>query len=113
MCSGKVFFDISQKLEQTPPPYQVKVIRLEELAPFPVAHVKQHLGGAQDVVYVQEECMNEGAFQFAKLHLDRVLKKPLAYVGRPSQHSFATGAPANYKAESKRLWEDFEKAIYQ
>lgn len=63
--------------------------------------------------------MNEGAFQFAKLHIDRILRDlkfsqgEIAYVGRPSQHSFATGSPQDYKKESEKLWKDFEAAIYK
>jgi len=63
--------------------------------------------------------MNEGAFQFAKLHMDRLLKKmkftrsqEMSYIGRASQHSFATGAASEHKYESIKLWNDFEKAIY-
>jgi 2-oxoglutarate dehydrogenase complex dehydrogenase (E1) component-like enzyme len=62
--------------------------------------------------------MNEGAFQFAKLHLDRLLRKlkfsksqETGYIGRPSQHSFATGAGTDHKNEVKKLWQDFEKNI--
>lgn len=64
--------------------------------------------------------MNEGAFQFTKLHVDRSLLKlkfknapQLSYIGRQSLHSFATGSGHNHKLENKKLWEDFEKAIYQ
>jgi 2-oxoglutarate dehydrogenase complex dehydrogenase (E1) component-like enzyme len=63
--------------------------------------------------------MNEGAFQFSKLHIDRALKKlklkqsEMAYIGRPAQHSFATGASIDYKYESDKLWKDFEAAIYK
>jgi 2-oxoglutarate dehydrogenase complex dehydrogenase (E1) component-like enzyme len=64
--------------------------------------------------------MNEGAFQFAKLHVDRLLKKhkfthaygEMQYIGRPSQHSFATGSNIDHKYETEKLWKDFEKAIY-
>jgi len=121
-CSGKVFFDIQQKLSDH---HQIKggciVIRVEELAPFPVKLIKEelqkHNALKADVVWVQEECMNEGAFQFAKLHIDRLLKdlnftkKSMEYVGRPSQHSFATGSPQDYKKEGEKLWKDFEKAV--
>jgi 2-oxoglutarate dehydrogenase complex dehydrogenase (E1) component-like enzyme len=66
---------------------------------------------------MQEEHMNEGAFQWAKLHVDRILKKhqigTLGYVGRLSQHSFATGASVNHKYETEKLWKDFEAAVYK
>jgi 2-oxoglutarate dehydrogenase E1 component len=98
------------------------VIRLEELAPFPVKQVEHELLNvphSADVFYMQEECMNEGAFQFAKLHIDRLLKKhkflhcpEMQYIGRSSQHSFATGSNIDHKYENEKLWKDFEKAIY-
>ena len=95
------------------------VIRLEELAPFPVKHIQQQLSQVSansKVFYAQEECLNQGAFQFAKLHIDRVLKArgsgEMQYIGRSSQHSFATGSNIDNKYESEKLWKDFEKAIY-
>ena len=44
-CSGKVALDIEARLEKSSPKQGVKVIRIEEIAPFPVAHVKQALDG--------------------------------------------------------------------
>ncbi len=94
--SGKVYFDIVQKIESKPLPenHKTLVIRIEELAPFPVKQIEHELLNvphSADVYYMQEECMNEGAFQFAKLHIDRLLKKhkfnhthELQYIGRPS-----------------------------
>ena len=52
-----------------------KLIRIEELAPFPVNEIREALRSvdAKNHVYVQEESVNQGAFQWAKLHLDRLL----------------------------------------
>jgi 2-oxoglutarate dehydrogenase complex dehydrogenase (E1) component-like enzyme len=59
--------------------------------------------------------MNQGAFQFAKLHLDRMLadrgQAPITFVGRKSIHSFASGSPNDNKKEIEKLWEDFDKAL--
>jgi 2-oxoglutarate dehydrogenase complex dehydrogenase (E1) component-like enzyme len=98
----------------------VLVIRLEELAPFPAHQVREELRSkaspSAGVYYFQEEHMNEGAFQFAKLHLDLMIRElkfttETAYIGRASQHSFATGAGTEHKAEVKKLWEDFDRHI--
>ena len=122
VCSGKIYFDIMNKFETNnlPVDQKVLVIRLEELAPFPARLIEeqlQHVPHSAKVYYAQEECLNQGAFQFAKLHLDRLLKKhkfhETNYIGRPSQHSFATGSNIDHKYESEKLWHDFEKAIYQ
>ena len=61
--------------------------------------------------------MNQGAFQFAKLHVDRLLEEQgfvqskMAYVGRSSVHSFCTGAGTDYKEQSAKLWSDFDAAV--
>ena len=96
----------------------VRVLRLEEIAPFLVSDVRQHLGQLADtsskVIWVQEESMNEGAFQWAKLHVDRLLEqspledKKMRFVGRSSMHSFCTGAGTDHKAQTQKLWQDVE-----
>lgn len=68
VCSGKVYFDIMEKVKQSPLPkdHKLLIIRLEELAPFPVKQIEEELQkvakSSADVYYFQEECMNEGAF---------------------------------------------------
>ena len=63
--------------------------------------------------------MNQGAYQFAKLHLDRVFsdqkfsKNKLNFVGRPSIHSFATGSPSDHKKEGETIWKNFDSRILQ
>jgi len=72
---------------------------------------------ATEVTWVQEESMNQGAFQFAKLHVDRMLEKldwdsyEMQYVGRKSVHSFCTGASSDHKASTEKLWKDFKDTI--
>ena len=64
-CSGKVSLDIEARLEKAQLAHGVKVIRLEELAPFPVHHIQAALENATSdasYLWVQEECMNQGAF---------------------------------------------------
>ena len=43
ICSGKIYFDIMQKFETTPlsDGRKTLVIRLEEIAPFPVSLIEQ------------------------------------------------------------------------
>ena len=59
ICSGKIYFDISAKLADSQ--RNVKVIRVEELAPFPSALIESQLKGVPkntEVTWVQEESMN-------------------------------------------------------
>jgi len=65
LCSGKIFFDINNYLKENPSEKAIKVIRVEELAPFPSLSVHEELAGvAKDarVTWVQDEGMNQGAF---------------------------------------------------
>ena len=64
LCSGKVAFDIDAKLESSELSSRIKVVRIEELAPFPTDRVRAQLSSTheQQVFWVQEESMNQGAF---------------------------------------------------
>jgi probable 2-oxoglutarate dehydrogenase E1 component DHKTD1 len=62
ICSGKVAFDIEAKLEEAHLKEATKVVRVEEIAPFPIAEIREHLKGARQVTWVQEESLNQGAF---------------------------------------------------
>ena len=66
LCSGKVSFDIEALLEKREGNLKdsVRVVRVEEIAPFPVSEIRNHMLNAnpEEVVWVQEESMNEGAF---------------------------------------------------
>ena len=63
LCSGKVAFDLESNLEKMNLSQGVRIVRLEELAPFPVAEVRQHLeqltnNPSGKVIWVQEESVN-------------------------------------------------------
>ena len=61
-CSGKVNFDIQARLEKNAPQGGVLLLRMEELAPFPVAQIRQVLseqvGADAQFTWVQEEPVN-------------------------------------------------------
>ena len=80
LCSGKVSYDIDAALEKKHDSLRhgVRVVRLEEIAPFPVNDLRHYMNTIDknaEVVWVQEESLNQGAFQFAKLHVDRLLEE--------------------------------------
>jgi len=63
-CSGKIGFDIEDRLSKADLNKGVKLIKIEELAPFPVHHIREALKSidAKNHIYVQEESVNQGAF---------------------------------------------------
>lgn len=76
LCSGRLYFDISAKLKEQNKK-SIKVIRVEELAPFPSELIEQEISSLSKdtkVTWFQEEPMNQGAYQFAKMHIDKILE---------------------------------------
>lgn len=58
-----MYFDIALQLKDAH--HNVKVIRVEQLAPFPSSLIENEMAGVPSsakVTWVQEESMNEGAF---------------------------------------------------
>jgi probable 2-oxoglutarate dehydrogenase E1 component DHKTD1 len=49
LCSGKIALDIDARLETANLKHRVKVIRVEELAPFPILSIKANLEKADGV----------------------------------------------------------------
>src|SRR5690606_12504253 len=66
LCSGKVYFDlIASELHEEHP--EVAIVRVEQIAPFPaddLAPVLDSLPALEEVVWVQEEPENMGAWTF-------------------------------------------------
>jgi len=98
-CCGKLFYELFKQRESVKGP-KPAIIRLEQIYPFPenevAAIVKAHKN-AKKWFWVQEEPENMGAWQFVRYRLERIVGKPLTYIGRPAGASPATGFSAVYK----------------
>jgi 2-oxoglutarate dehydrogenase E1 component len=106
LCSGKVYYDLLA--EATKHSKRPAIIRLEQLYSFPEAELKPILGrysNATELVWVQEEPQNMGAWSFVEPRLERALPTgmKLSYVGRPERASPAEGYPAAHSLEQKRI----------
>jgi len=95
LCSGKVYYT----LEETRVEHafdDVAILRLEQLHPFPFEELGALLAryGTDDIVWVQEEPWNQGAWFYVQDRIRRVLKPgaELRYVGRNEAASTATGS---------------------
>ena len=104
LCTGKVHYDLVEKRGKDE---RVAIIRIEQLYPFPsdaVRRAVERFPNARDVVWVQEESHNMGAFAFVEPRL-RDLGIQVGYVGRDSSASPATGSSTIHKREQKELVE--------
>ena len=99
LCSGKVYFDISEKREIIRNP-KVQLLRIEQLYPFPVKKLASFLKrfkNADEFIWCQEEPENMGAWSFVEKYINWTLgligakSKNVQYVGRKPSASTATG----------------------
>jgi len=97
-CSGKVYYDLVDEREKQKK-NDLAVIRVEQLYPFPFDLVSQEAAKYPnaEVVWVQEEHKNMGAWGFVAPHIRTALREkrgehfhPL-YIGRNAAASPATG----------------------
>jgi 2-oxoglutarate dehydrogenase E1 component len=109
LCSGKVYIDLLTS-ELMPEHPEVGVARIEQLAPFPLNEVRDLLAGytkLKEVIWLQEEPENMGAWEFARPYLDKAIagRVPLRLVSRPRSASPAEGSNAMHIRNQKRLVE--------
>lgn len=105
-CSGKVYVDLV-----TSPLFSaarhVAIVRVEELYPFPeeeLAAVIARYPNARDVVWLQEEPKNMGAWTFVQPRLQPLLgDRTLRYIGRPERASPAEGLAEMHEQEQARI----------
>ena len=84
----------------------VAVIRIEQLAPFPVKEIKfilSSLTNVQEFVWAQEETANAGALQYVLPHLQNALGQNITAIARPAAPSPAVGSPIVHNEESTEL----------
>ena len=111
-CSGKVYYDLIQTVEDEDTK-KVAIARLEQFYPFPKADVRAELErykDVKDVLWVQEEPANMGAWTFVRPRFDELLEalhgdctRRARYVGRPASASPSTGSAKVHQQEQERI----------
>ena len=109
LCSGKVFVDLISS-ERRAAASDLAICRVEQLYPFPDAALGDALAGypnLRDVVWLQEEPENMGAWEFARPLLEELIagRCPLRYVGRARSSSPSEGSAAWHQLNQKVLIE--------
>lgn len=109
LCSGKVYVDMvtADRREETP---EIALARVEQLYPFPASALKPVLESyakLEEIVWVQEEPQNMGAWPFFRNRLTKLIdgRWPLIYLGRPQSSSPAEGSSAWHAVTQKVLVE--------
>jgi 2-oxoglutarate dehydrogenase E1 component len=107
LCSGKVFVDLDTAEQRDESP-GIAVVRVEQLYPFPAQEIEAVLEAypnLEEVIWVQEEPENMGAWTFMRPCLEAVIhgRWPLRYVGRPPSSSPAEGSTAWHRVNQAAL----------
>jgi 2-oxoglutarate dehydrogenase E1 component len=105
LCSGKIYYDLAE--QRTKEEHQVAVVRVEQFYPFAAEQIQQAIKRypkAREVLWVQEESLNMGGWNFIEPRL-RALGIKLKYVGRDASASPATGSRHVHLREQKEIVE--------
>jgi len=113
MCSGKVYYDLRDAVRQRGLSH-IALVRLEQLYPFPeeeLAAVMKPYTNIQEIVWCQEEPMNQGAWYPSQHHMRRVINQHnrslyLEYAGRDASASPAAGYMALHLRQQEKLIRD-------
>ena len=113
ICTGKVFYNLLEERDKRKLK-NVKLLRLEQIYPFPARTLKDILSDTPnaEVVWCQEEPKNMGAWFFVDRRIEDVLRsfkarftRPL-YAGRAEAASPATGSLSRHNKEQADLVND-------
>ncbi|MBN1378292.1 MAG: 2-oxoglutarate dehydrogenase E1 component [Gammaproteobacteria bacterium] len=109
LCNGKVYYDLIDR-RRTEVSGETAIIRIEQLYPFPEVLLQLELdkyAHAEDVVWCQEEPMNQGAWYSSQHHIRGLLREDLylRYVGRAASASPAVGYGHLHVQQQKELVE--------
>jgi multifunctional 2-oxoglutarate metabolism enzyme len=101
LCSGKIFYDLDAK-RSAQDQRDTALIRVERLYPLPAAEILGQVArypAQAEIVWVQEEPANMGAWPTMALHLPEVLGRPVEVVSLPPSSAPAAGSSVAHAAE--------------
>jgi multifunctional 2-oxoglutarate metabolism enzyme len=110
ICTGQVYYDLAASREERKIEH-VAIARLEQMYPFPWSGVQAILSrypALAEVVWVQEEPRNMGAWRFVQEQMEPVLepyRRVLRYIGRPESASTSSGSLKRHQEEQADLVE--------
>jgi 2-oxoglutarate dehydrogenase E1 component len=105
LCAGKVYYDLAGEREKSGRE-DVAIVRLEQLYPLPVDELTDALAPypGVEVVWVQEEPANQGAWPFMALHLpEHLAGRPLLRASRAASASPAVGSVSVHEAQQREV----------
>ncbi|MCC5832974.1 MAG: 2-oxoglutarate dehydrogenase E1 component [Chlamydiales bacterium] len=108
LCSGRIYYDLSEERKKRGKEDEVALIRIEQLYPLQTERLEDFLQkykSIEEYFWVQEEPRNMGAFGYIYPILQKLLPKTalLQYVGRNRSAVTATGSHTKHLKEHDQL----------
>lgn len=112
LCSGKIYFALAAEKRRLNMD-NVALVRLEELCPFPAQALIETIrrypnAHKEDIVWLQEEHRNQGAYSFVERRLQNLANIKPRYVGRSESELPATGCTSTHKKELDLIMKQFQ-----
>jgi len=104
LCAGKVYYDLLAAREKAGD-NTTAIVRLEQLYPLHVERIREALApfDGAELVWVQEEPENQGAWSRISLSMPQVVGKTISVVSRPASASPASGLASRHQAEQAEV----------
>ncbi len=107
LCAGKVYFDLAKERDERGLD-ELAIVRVEQLYPFPrdeLGAIIERYASASEVIWCQEEPMNQGAWFQIRHHLQACIRddQSLDYAGRRPSASPAVGYYQIHVEQQQRL----------
>jgi 2-oxoglutarate dehydrogenase complex dehydrogenase (E1) component-like enzyme len=105
LCSGRIYYDLAAVRAQQSRT-DVAIARVEQLYPLPAEAIRAELDRYPDaeIVWVQEEPANQGAWPFMALNLPEHLGgRPLLRVSRRAAASPAVGSTQVHETQQREV----------
>jgi len=104
LLAGKLYYDLLNELEKNPNP-EIALVRVEQFYPLPAQELKAAVDSYPnaELVWVQDEPENQGAWPYMILETSKLGPRPLGVVSRPPSASPAAGSAKRHAQEQSIL----------
>jgi 2-oxoglutarate dehydrogenase E1 component len=105
LCSGKLYYDLVAQRRKAGAS-DTAICRVERLYPLPIDELKATLAGypgTRELIWVQEEPANMGAWPRVALKLPELLGRPLTRISRSASSAPAAGSASMHAAEGRAI----------
>ena len=106
LCSGKVYYDLAERRAAARAARTSRSSGSSACTRCPAAEIAAELSrypAEAEVIWVQEEPANMGAWPFMALHLPEAVGRRLLLVSRPASSAPASGSAKAHAAEQAAL----------